>query len=123
MRRRATVVGIAGVLVACGEPSLSADRDAVDVHVTVRTGSIMAPDSVRLGWTRLRVEETEGAHIVVVFRLPSATTSADVAAFVTALDTAPSTPSPGVAIGGPEVGALGDVIVNLTPGVYVLACV
>ncbi|HYW31738.1 MAG TPA: hypothetical protein VE869_09545, partial [Gemmatimonas sp.] len=34
-----------------------------------------------------------------------------------------ATPGLGVAIGGPEVGALGDVIVNLTPGVYVLACV
>lgn len=91
-----------------------------DVAVTVRAGTITAPDSVSPGWRRVRVDETDGEHIVVVFRLPTAT---DVPAFVAALDTAPATPRPGIAMGGPEVGAQGEVVVHLTPGVYVLACV
>lgn len=114
-------VGVVAVFAACGASARTPSGASVDVPVTVRTGTITAPDSVRPGWRRVAVDETEGEHIVVVFRLPSTTT--DVAAFVAALDTAPATPSPGVAIGGPEVGASGEVIVHLTPGVYVLACV
>jgi hypothetical protein len=97
--------------------------DSGDVQVSVRTASIVAPDSVSPGWRRMHVEETEGAHIVVAFRLPVTSTDDDLAAFIAALDTAPVTPLPAVAIGGPEVGARGDVVVHFTPGVYVLACV
>ena len=42
-----------------------------DVAVTVRAGTITAPDSVSPGWRRVRVDETDGEHIVVVFRLPA----------------------------------------------------
>lgn len=56
-------------------------------------------------------------------RLPTTATASEVTAFLAALDTAPVTPRPGVALGGPEVGAQGEVIVHVTPGVYVLACV
>ena len=120
-----------GALAACGGAARNSDganSDAivdptVDLSVTVRNGAISAPDSVRPGWTRVRVDETEGEHIVVAFRMPQNATTSDVAAFIAALDTTPSTPSPGVALGGPEVGAHGDAIVHLAPGVYVLACV
>ncbi|MFN8580873.1 MAG: hypothetical protein U0163_07865 [Gemmatimonadaceae bacterium] len=123
VRHRALSLGLLVTLAACSDtPRLRRDSSG-EVQVAVRTGAITAPDSVSPGWRRVRVDETEGEHIVVVFRLPGTTTSGDVRAFVAALDTAPATPRPGVAIGGPEVGPRGDVIVHLTPGVYVLACV
>ena len=76
------------------------------VQVSVRPGAISAPDSLPAGWTRVRVEESGGEHIVVVFRPTTATASASaVTAFLAALDTAPVTPRPGVALGGPEVDA------------------
>lgn len=114
------VVGMLAMFTACEGAARTAASAPVDVAVTVRTGAITAPDSVRPGWTRVRVDETDGEHIVVVFRLQATT---DVPAFVAALDTAPATPRSGIAIGGTEVGAQGDVVVHLTPGVYVLACV
>lgn len=113
------MIGTLAVFAACDD-SARVGASTADVPVTVRTGSITAPDSVSPGWRRVHVDETEGEHIVIVFRLPA---SNDVPAFVAALDSAPATPRPGLAIGGPEVGAQGDVIVHLTPGVYVLACV
>ncbi|WP_310571010.1 hypothetical protein [Gemmatimonas sp.] len=122
-------IGMLGTLSACRDvPNTNANTNAsanagADVSVTVRAGAIVAPDTVRPGWARVRVDEADGEHIVVVFRLPTTTTAADVPAFVAALDTAPATPRPAVAVGGPEVGSRGDVIVHLTPGVYVLACV
>ncbi len=82
-----------------------------------------APDSLRPGWTRLHVDEVSDTHIVVAFRVPETLTSDEQRAFVAALDSAPATPSPGVAIGGAEVGARGDVIVHFIPGTYMLACV
>lgn len=118
--RSGVVLGLLGALAACGGVARPPAGTRADVSVTVRTGAITAPDSVGPGWRRVRVDETEGEHLVVVFRLPA---TADVAAFVAALDTAPATPRPGIAIGGPEVGAQGEVIVHLAPGVYVLACV
>lgn len=118
--RCAVILGIIGGLAACRDLARPPGASAADLLVTVRTGAITAPDSARPGWRRVRVDETEGEHIVVVFRLPA---TPDVPAFVAALDTAPATPRPGIAIGGPEVGAQGDVVVHLTPGVYVLACV
>jgi hypothetical protein len=123
VHRPAVMVGIFGALAACGSAARSPRAAPADVQVTVRSGAITAPDSVRPGWSRVRVDETGGEHIVVVFRLPAIATAADADAFVAALDTAPATPHPGVAIGGPEVGQRGDVIVHLAPGVYVLACV
>jgi len=122
-RRRAVVLAMLSTLAACRDAARTPEGVPADLRVTVRDGAIAAPDSMRPGWTRVHVEESGGSHIVVVFRLPPATTAAEVAAFVAALDTAPATPHPGVAIGGPEVGAVGEVKVHLTPGVYVLACV
>lgn len=114
------LAGVVATVTACESAPRTAASAPADVAVTVRTGSIAAPDSVSPGWRRVRVDETDGEHIVVVFRLPATT---DVPAFVAALDTAPATPRPGIAIGGPEIGAQGEVVVHLTPGVYVLACV
>jgi hypothetical protein len=91
--------------------------------VTVRRGTVAAPDSIRPGWTHVRVEEDREGHILVIFRLPPATTDAEVASWLAALDTAATTPHPGVAMGGPEIGAVGDVIVKFTPGKFVLGCV
>jgi hypothetical protein len=65
----------------------------------------------------------DGEHIVVIFRLPPTASDAEIASFLAALDTLPTTPQPGVAMGGPEIGAIGDVVVRFTPGRYVLGCV
>jgi hypothetical protein len=120
--RRAVAIGLLAVL-ACGEAPRSRVSTAADVQVTVRPASIVAPDTVSPGWRRVHVDEVDGEHIVVVFRLPDTTTADGVSAFVAALDTAPGTPPSGVAIGGPEVGAQGTVLVHFTPGLYVLGCV
>ena len=122
-RYRAVVLALLGALAACGDAARARDGVPADLLVTARTGAITAPDSVRPGWTRMHVAEAEGKHIVVAFRLPATTTATEVTTFVAALDAAPATPPPGVAIGGPEIGARGDVVVHLTPGLYVLACV
>ena len=111
------------MLTACRDTGRTTTAVAADLPITVRAGAMAAPDSMRPGWTRVHIEETGGTHIVVVFRLPAAATATELTAFVAALDSAPATPPPGVAIGGPEIGARGDVIVHLTPGMYVLACV
>ena len=84
------------------------------VQVSVRPVAISAPDSLPAGWTRVRIEESGGEHIVVVFRPTTASASA-VTAFFAALDTAPVTPRPGVTLGGLEVGAQGEVIAHVTP--------
>ncbi|MES2521655.1 MAG: hypothetical protein V4617_03070 [Gemmatimonadota bacterium] len=119
------MLGVLSVLGACAdtEGANPSPSPSADLLVAVRHGAITAPDSVSPGWTRVRVEEAEDAHIVVLFRLPANSTEQDVAAFVAALDTAPATPQPGVAVGGPEVGVLGEVILRVTPGLHVLACV
>jgi hypothetical protein len=100
-----------------------AATDSVDLRVSVGRGWIDAPDTLKPGWTRMRVSEDGAGHIVVLFRLPPAATDADVASFLAALDTASMTPAPGVAMGGPEIGDIGDVIVNFAPGRYVFGCV
>jgi hypothetical protein len=94
-----------------------------DLLVMVRGGAVTAPDSISAGWTRMRVEEDGAGHILVVFRLPEASTDADVGTFLAALDTARTTPQAALAVGGPEVGDTGEVVVQLTAGRYVLGCV
>lgn len=96
---------------------------AADLLVSVQAGSVSAPDSVAAGWTRLRVEEDGKGHILVVFKLPESATGTDVAVFLAALDTARTTPPPAVALGGPEIGDTGEVVIQLTAGRYVLGCV
>jgi hypothetical protein len=100
-----------------------AARRGDDVHVTVRAHALAAPDTTASGWTRLRVDETGGAHVVVVFRVPATTTAAQLPALLAALDTAAATPKPLVALGGPEIGAPGEVVVRLAAGRYLLGCV
>lgn len=93
-----------------------------ELRVSVRSGAIVAPDSVAPGWTRLRVTEDDGGHIVVLYRLTGDAWSTEPSAFAAALDGA-ATPAGAVALGGPEVGDSGEVIVELTPGRYALGCV
>ena len=71
----------------------------------------------------MRVEEDGGGHRLVIFRLSASMSDADIRTFLAALDTANATPAPALALGGPEVGDTGDVIVQLVPGRYVLGCV
>ena len=99
------------------EPVKSAPADLL---VSVQSGAVTAPDSVGAGWARVRVEEDGGGHILVIFRLPETMTES---AFLAALDTASVTPEPAVALGGPEVGDTGEVVIQFTPGRYVLGCV
>ena len=113
-------------LAACG----SAGREAASgsstdggLRVVASAGALAAPDSVDAGWTRLRVDEDGAGHIVVVFRLADGATAADVPAFLAALDTAAATPAGAVALGGPEVGDGGTVVLELAPGPHVVACV
>jgi hypothetical protein len=116
-------VALFATLGACRDRAPVQDTAPTGVRITARTGSLVAPDTVSPGWQHMHVAEAEGKHIVVAFRLSATATETEVRAFVAALDTAPATPAPGVAIGGPENGALGDVVVHFTPGTYVLACV
>ncbi len=90
--------------------------------MSVRAGQVTAPDSIEAGWARFRVEE-DGGHILVVFRLPDTASDADVASFLVALDTTKITPAPGLALGGPEIGDTGTVLIALAPGRHVIACV
>ncbi len=119
--RNALVTTASLLLVACSQ-SVPAPVQATFL-VSVADRSIAAPDTVAAGWQTMRVEEDGAGHIVVAYRLSGNTTAAGVAAFLVALDTARITPTEAVAIGGPEVGDTGEVVVNLTPGTYVLACV
>lgn len=105
-------------------PWQTAPKNAqADVLVSVRTGAVVAPDTIAAGWQRVRVEEDDAGHILVVFRLDGRITASTVPAFLTALDTTSITPAPGVALGGPEIGDTGVVVLRFTAGRYVLACV
>jgi hypothetical protein len=114
----------AGGAAACGHSEARVESPrATDLQVSVRTGALEAPDTVAAGWSRLRVQEDGEGHIVVLFKLAGNATDADVPAFLAALDGSATTPPPAVALGGPEIGDSGEVIVELTPGRYVLGCV
>jgi hypothetical protein len=78
---------------------------------------------VEPGCARVRVEEGRGGHRVVIFRFAEAMPDVDVTTFLAVLDTAIATPASALALGGSEVGTTGDVIVQLTPGRYILGCV
>lgn len=110
-------------LAACG----SAGREPVPasdggLRIVASAGTLAAPDSVDAGWTRVRVDEDGTGHVVVVFRLADGATAADVPAFLAALDTAAATPAGAVALGGPEMGDRGAVVLELAPGPHVVAC-
>ena len=71
----------------------------------------------------MRVEEDGAGHIVVAFRLADTGAMADPERFIAALDTASMTPAGALALGGPEVGDTGEVVLDLRPGVHVFGCV
>lgn len=108
---------------SCRADMPASNPDNIDIAVIVRDGNIAAPDSVDPGWRRLRVQEDGAGHIVVLFRLSGDRSDSNITAFLAELDTASATPRNAVAMGGPEVGDSGDVIVQLEPGFYVLGCV
>jgi hypothetical protein len=110
-------------ITSCDRGQRPPEASPDDVMVAVADGAITSPDSVLPGWSRVRVDESGGSHIVVVFRLPVATSDSDVGPFIAALDTSPATPPAAVAMGGPEIGQSGDVIMYFTPGRYVIGCV
>lgn len=122
--RLVTLVALPGAVCACrpGQSAHVADP-VTDVAVSIEQGAVVAPDSVAAGWARVRVEEDGAGHILVFFRLAESATDADLAAFLAALDTASATPRAAIALGGPEVGDVGEVVLQLTPGRYVLGCV
>ena len=123
-QRLGTSVILLGTLTACvAREAGPVMTPAADLLVSVRGGAVTAPDSISAGWARMRVEEDGAGHILVVFRLPEASTDADLGTFLAALDTARTTPQPAVALGGPEVGDTGEVVVQLTAGRYLLGCV
>jgi hypothetical protein len=115
-------LGVLAIACIACTPRGSTPAAAPDLLVSVRPGAVTAPDSVAPGWSRLRVEEV-GDHIVVIFRLVGDSLASDVATFIATLDTARVTPASAVALGGPEIGSTGEVVVELTPGRYVLGCV
>jgi hypothetical protein len=92
------------------------------LRVTARDGAIDAPDSAAAGWTRFHVTK-RGDHLVVAFRLRDDVPAARVPAFLAALDTARNTPGTALARGGLEVQATGEIVLDLAPGRYVLACI
>jgi len=116
------LVASAALLAACGACSRRAEEPPT-LTVTVAGGAISAPDSVRASWTRLRVEEDGQGHLVELFRIPGELPDAAVAALRAAMDTAHATPRGMVAVGSPEVGDTGEVVLRLTPGRYLLGCV
>lgn len=117
-------LGITGAVMLATLPWQGTSTNVTaDVRVSVRSGAVAAPDTIAPGWQRVRVDEDGAGHILVVFRLEGHTTDATVRAFLTALDTTSNTPKPGVALGGPEIGDTGVVVIRFSPGRYVLACV
>lgn len=115
-------VAILGALAGCG-PRDAAPVAAADARYSVRRGALTGPDSLEPGWARVRVQVSRDGHRVVIFRLADATTAADLTSFLAVLDTAVATPPSAVALGGSEIGDNGDIVVQLTPGRYVLGCV
>ena len=99
-----------------------------EIVASVAGGTITAPDTVHAGWTRLRVNEDGEGHILVVFRFhddsgTDSSVGADSSEFLAALDTAPNTPPAAVALGGPEIGDTGEVILRFRAGRHLIACV
>ena len=109
---------------ACaGQADDARTTTAADVLVRVGTGSLEVVDSIGPGWRRVWVEEDGEGHIVVVFRLKDEAAMADPKRFLQALDTASMTPTSALALGGPEVGDTGNVLIRFAPGSYVFGCV
>lgn len=120
-RRRPLLSRIAlTVAMTCACRAVQPDIGSPVLAVQVRDGAIQAPDSIDAGWIRLSVTEMGAGHIVVLFALDSTRSDED---FASALDRGSATPAGAVARGGPEIGTVGEVQLELMPGRYVLACV
>jgi hypothetical protein len=102
--------------------SLSPLADGL-VRVTIRTGTVSAPNSLPAGWTRLWMLADTPNHAPALFRLPDGTKSkAQLAAFLANLDTASATPRGALAMGGRIAADSGEIVVELAPGRYVFTC-
>lgn len=124
--RLAAVLMVTAISTAIAGACARADvrgRPSSALDVVVRTGSIVAPDTITAGWSRFRVTEDGDGHIVVLFRLSDSARAIGMPAVIAALDSAPATPAFLAAMGGPEVGDSGEVTIQLSPGDYLLACV
>ena len=122
MFRRGALFTLLWSLTSCAAQDISPAASA-DVTFAVSDGAVTGPDSMAPGWTRLRVEEHGGNHRVVIFRIAESITDANLTTFLAVLDTANFTPPPTLALGGSEIGDSGDIVLQLTPGRYILACV
>jgi len=120
---RLAFVALIGAVVACERHEAPVTPPGPDILISIGAGTVAAPDSVGAGWARLRVEEDGAGHILVIFRLAKAATDSDLKALLVALDTAVATPGTALALGGPEIGDTGEVVVELTPGSYLFGCV
>jgi len=109
-----------GLLTACGQRDTTRPPDLL---LRVAGGKILAPDTIAPGWTRVGVEEDGEGHIVVAFRLGGRGDDSSVALLASALDTAKATPATLHAMGGPEIGDSGEVVIELAAGRYLFGCV
>lgn len=111
------------MLAACSAetptPTVASDGG---LELRVADGRITGAATVNPGWVRVRVNEDGAGHIVIAIRLPENADSASIASLVAALDTAADTPSQARALGGPESGDSGEVVLDLAPGQYVFTC-
>lgn len=116
---RRLVIALPMVLWSCGQPgpALNLQQEGqlltVDI-VAARAGS----DSLRGGWTTLRLGASAADHRPVAFHLPE---GLDPDEFVRALDTAQTTPLGAVALGGPD-GVSTEAWIHLPTGRVVVAC-
>lgn len=123
MKIRLCVLACLFISAACDRSQAPSSASAPRaIRVSLSTGKLVAPDTVEAGWARLRVEEDGAGHILVAFRVPDTATDAELASFRGVLDTARMTPPWAQALGGPEVGDTGTVVLDLAPGRYLLGC-
>ncbi len=119
---RLAIALIVGLIGAGGRALPPAAHAPGDVVVAVRGGRLDMPDRLAAGWRRVRVVEDGAGHIVVAFRLRHGDAPGLVHRFLADLDTAVATPAAALALGGPEIGDSGEVVLDLRPGTYVFAC-
>lgn len=121
---RRTLIALSLALPGCSSrETVPANLPVADLVFTVRDDSVTGPDTTEAGWKRLRVEEDGAGHILVVFRLEESVTNEGIGAYLATLDSAPATPAGAVALGGPEVGDSGEVVIQFPAGRYLLGCV
>lgn len=118
--RRIAALGAALVVAGCASRPATAPVQVVDV--TAGDFFFRAPDTIRAGRTEFRMTNAGGHHILVIARLDSGRTLADVMAVP---DTVSESPAWMVDMGGPITGDSNGVIsatLDLTPGRWLLYC-